>query len=185
METIRAKYQRVRPFITDGCLGLISKPAFVSKFIRRHDRNPDFTWADISHVMLVFEKAGRLFVLDANPNGAKPGLLSDRINLSDNCIFIKPLCSAEITKTALSNAILRAENGISYDFINGVKELINRRYKTNFTITDRDEHDICSDLVREPAIIQNTVTEEFKKLRLPFPQDYLRYRNTLTTTILK
>ena len=114
-ETIQEKYQSVRDQVDDGCLFLISKDAFFSKTIRRHDRNADNTWADHSHVGIVYSKFfnGRkcLFALDANANGSNPGLLSDRINLCDKFIFIKPLCDSYITAEALYETVRRAQGG--------------------------------------------------------------------------
>src|ERR1035437_932212 len=172
MESIQDKYQRIRPEITDACMFLMSRNRPVSKIIRWSDN------ADFSHIGLIFEKVGRFLIIDSNSNGVHPELLSVRIDECDNFLIIKPLCSIDIINDELCKSFTRASLGIKYDFKNGLKELVNRKFHTSFKIKSRDEHDICSDWVREQAIAQGMLTEEFKKVTLPFPQDYLRYVGT-------
>lgn len=173
--TIEEKYSELRNEITDGCLVLISKNTLVSKIIRWFDN------AEFSHIMLVFEKSGALFVIDSNPDGVHPELLSARINKCDNFCIIKPLCSSEIIQMNLSECFERAKLGIKYDFKNAVKEAFNRKFNTKFRIKLRDGHDICSDWTEPTAVIQKMITQ----LPLePFPQDYLRYRDELNTKLV-
>lgn len=174
--SINEKYAQIRPEITDGCLFLMSKPKMLSKIIRWVDNS------EFSHVGLVFTKAGRNFIIDSNANGVHPELLSVRVNECDNFCIIKPLCDAETIEDNLVNSFKRAETGINYDFSNGIKESINRKFGTKFKITLRDMHDICSDWVEQTAINQKMVTN---LPLLPFPQDYLRYRSNFTILLGK
>lgn len=187
---IEDRYKAIRDNITDGCLFLMSKDKFISKTIRRHDRNEDGSWAEFSHIGLIFEKKlkdgrRRLFIIDSNPEGVRPELLSIRLKSCDNFAIIKPLCPKKIIEDEVYKSFGRAENGIKYDFLNGAKELINRRYKTNFKISESDDRDICSDFTKELAIEQDMVTLAFRDLKLPYPQDYLRYRNLKSTEVLR
>jgi len=179
METIQEKYQRIRPTLTDGCLFLCSKNKIVSKIIRNCDNS------EFSHVGIVFEKFGRWFIMDSNANGVHPDLLSERIDISNNFCFIQPTIGSFYVDKEMKQAIINSEAGISYDFSNGIKELINRKIGTSLRITKRDRHDICSDYTANYAINLEMVTEAFQKLELPFPQDYIRYNDTHTTRILK
>jgi hypothetical protein len=178
METKREHYNRIRNKITDGCLILIKKDQFISKAIRWFDNS------EYSHIGVIFEKAGRLFIIDSNPNGVHPELLSERIKICSGFTIIKPLCDEEIINEALDDLFKRAEIGIKYDFSNGFKEALNRKFKLKLHIIDRDEHDICSDWVKNIAIDQNMLIDKFNDLKEPFPQDYIRYRNIKTTEIL-
>lgn len=179
MESINEKYQRIRPSLTDGCLILLSKNRIVSKIIRNCDKS------EFSHVGIVFEKLGRWFIIDSNAQGVHPDLLSERIKISNNFCFIEPTVDPFVIETEMQKAILYSERGIKYDFSNGIKELINRKFGTSLRITQRDEHDICSDYTSNYAINLSMVTKDFEKLRLPFPQDYMRFNNKETTKILK
>ncbi len=182
METIQEKYQRLRPLLTDGCLFLCSKNKIVSKIIRNCDKS------EFSHVGIVFEKFGRWFIMDSNASGVHPDLLSERINIADNFCFIQPM--PEVFRShpideEIKQAIIYSETGISYDFSNGIKELVNRKIGTSLRITKRDQHDICSDYTANYAIKTYMVVYPFHSLELPFPQDYIRYNNAETTKILK
>ncbi len=187
--TIQERYERIRHEIGDGCIGLMSKKAFVSNLIRRHDRNFDGSKAEWSHVFSVYAKEYngriRLFVLDSNATGVKPAFLSDRIKACDNFMFLKPSCSNEIIQAALFDSFDRASKGIKYDYFNGFKELANRRYGFKFKIKPRDEHDICSDWCRPQSITQDMMLLEFALLPEPFPQDYDRYCNLNTVTQIR
>ena len=185
METIEEKYKRIRPNITDGCLLLMSKNAWLSKTIRKNDRNEDGTPAEFSHIGLIFEKAGTLFIVDSNSCGVKPAVLSDRISECDNFIVIKPLCSKEIIEKQLENSFFRLKTKIYYDFEAVAKIWFNNHFGTDFKIRKRDKHDICSDWTRDQSIGQNMVLPKFETIEEPSPQDYIRYRNTYHTTILK
>jgi len=189
METIQEKYERLRPQIGNGCLGVMSKNALISKVILKHDRNPDRSKAEFSHVFSIFESdlngEKRLFVLDANPGGVKPAFLSDRIRDCNNFLIIKPLCSQDVIEKALSTSFDRAQTGIKYDYKNAIKEGLNRRYGFSLNIKKEANKDICSEWTETQAITQDMVTEPFKSLKLTFPQDYIRYNKESTTLILK
>ena len=178
METIKERYERIRPEVTDGCLFLMSKDKFVSKAIRWFDKS------EFSHIGIIFEKYGRLFILDSNMAGVHPELLSARVNLADNFIFIKPMLSKTLTTQAMEAVFKRSELNIEYDFINGAKELSNRKFGSSFKIISSEKNDICSKLTRQPAITQSMVTKNFELIPQPLPQDYLRYRNIYNTTLL-
>ncbi len=183
METILEKYNRIRPNITDGCLFLMSKNAFISRVIRNCDDKAEF-----SHIGLIFSKTfgsdKRLFIIDSNENGVHPELLSARINACNNFAIIKPLCSLSIIEDVLWNSFLQADESIKYDFFGGFKELVNRKFGTTMKITRGANHKICSDWVRDVAIKQDMVNLDFGALSLPFPQDYIRYRNINTTELM-
>lgn len=185
METVSEKYQRLRPLISDGCIGLMSKNAIISRMIRNNDPNPDGSPATFSHCFLIFEKCGRKFVVDANENGVHPELLSVRLSQADNFTIIKPLANIDIINIALEKAFIRAEKSISYDFTNVIKAFINNKFGTKLQYKTRDEHDYCSDYCKDPAITMEIVNSLFSNLGIISPQDYLRYRNESNTTILE
>lgn len=174
-------YNSVRGQISDGAIGLISKPALISNIIRRHDRKPDGSLGEWSHSFSVDIKEWngrkRLMIIDSNPGGVKPSFLSDLIKKSNNVIFLIPTCSQDKIQKALFDSYERAEKGIKYDYSNGIKEALNRRYGWKLKITQRDLHDICTDWTAPQFIAQDMAKDEFKLLPLAFPNDYDRYSN--------
>lgn len=66
---------------------------------------------------------------------------------------------------------------------NGIKELLNRAFKWKLKVEADESHDICSDFVSQYQIDLNTVTEDFKQLRIAFPEDTIRYKNDFVLVI--
>ena len=183
--TTTEQYLKVREEINTGSILLMRKDKPVSNIIRRHDREPDGSICDWSHVAIIFHADfnGRkaLFVIDSNPGGVKPELLSKRIKECSAFIILKPQCNIDTSNRATYEVIRRAQKGIKYDYLNGFLEGLNRRYLRHigleFKIKENDEKDICSDLCRKPALEQEIVRAEFKLLSYPWPQDYVRFIN--------
>lgn len=189
METVQEHYDRIRDEITDGCLFLISKNALISKTIRWCDSS------EYSHIgeILVKEVFGkkRILTLESNPDGLRVHFFSNILESCDKFTIIKPLCSQEIIEEEMWNSLGRAEKKVKYDFFNGIKEGVNRKFNTTMKITRTDGMKICSDSVRLKAINQRMIDfntkirfMKFEDLSLPFPQDYLRYRNKFKTKLL-
>lgn len=183
MGIIKDKYTRIRPQITDGDLILFRGTKIVSKIIQ---------WADKSyynHIGVVTERHGALFIVDANASGVQADRLSYRVDSYGNgcdLTIIKPYNSMEIISGAMEKLLLRSDKKtIKYDFLNGTKELFNRKIKNKLKINADENKDICSDFVSVYAMSLGMVTDEFSNLRIAFPQDYIRYRNITNTTILE
>lgn len=178
---IQKAYDEIRPSITDGCLFLSSKNKFVSKTIRKNDRNADGSKAEFSHVGVLFVKEykghKRVFVIDSNAPGVEADFFSDRLKDIDNFVILKPLCKEDRIQNAMFAALNRRKGNIKYDWINGLKELFNRRYKRWFKIKPTPGRDICSDWVREQAEDQLMMVASFKDVEQAFPQDYIRYHS--------
>lgn len=177
MESKQNKYHRLRPILGACGLFLTRKNKLVSKLIRHCDNGAEF-----SHVGIYFDFEDCYFAMDANANGVAPELLSKRIKECQDFCFIKPVT---IHVESLKNSIRSADKGIRYDFINGGKELFNRKFGTKLNIIRSNSMDICSDYVSEFAQLNFMVTKEFNNLRLPFPQDYIRFNNEQSTQILR
>ena len=77
----------------------------------------------------------------------------------------------------------RSEKWIKYDFINGGKELLNRKFGWNLKIKFDDTRDICSDFVSQYQVNIGMVSNIFKKLKIAFPQDAIRYATSKTLII--
>jgi hypothetical protein len=171
-ETIKEKYLRLRESINDGDIILFSGNTIVSKIIRNCDRNA--TW---SHCEIITKtKEERLLVQGANLNGVHPEYLSLRLKYHNDFIVLRPLASRESINEALKIAFSKVDSDIKYDYFNGFKELVNRKYGTNLEII-KSNKSICSFFAAPYAIKLNMVLDEFDTLRLPFPQDYIRYIN--------
>lgn len=173
-------YNINRNQLVAGTIGLLSKPAFISRTIRNNDRNHDGSPAEWSHSFILdvkeFEGQKRVTVIDSNfGKGVKPSFVSDIVKKADNLMFLIPGCPSHLTQKALFDCYDRAEKGIRYDLANGLKGLSNRGFGFNFKITQRNKHDICSDFTKEPYLTQKM--GDFSLLDWVSPADYDRYAN--------
>jgi hypothetical protein len=181
MENIHQKYRRLRNLINDGDLILFHGTGIIARTIQAADSSY------YNHIGIVFKKCGALYIVDANADGVQADRLSRRINKYKNggdFTIVKPLRTSQEIETALVKLLTRSdEKTIKYDLFNGIKELINRRFNTNFEITKEDGRDICSDFVSQYQVDLNIVTEEFKGLRIAFPEDTIRHKNDFVLVI--
>jgi hypothetical protein len=181
--TINELYQKNRHLINDGDLILFNGTGIVANVIKYCDN------AEFSHIGVVFKAHDALYIEDANSNGVQADRLSFRINsYKENASFIilRPLISNDKIKIALHNLLNRPDNkSIKYDYINGISELLNRKFKLNLNIKHNDDRDICSDFISTYAKELILCTDEFNSLLLVLPQDYLRYNNSFNVSILQ
>lgn len=177
-ENILDKYIRVRPDLKHGDTMLVHGEKFVSKIIQECDKGAYWT-----HFLIVVEVSGVFFCVDSNAPGVKPERLSVRIksyNEEEGTDFVirRSYKSKEEIDTAFFNVMQRVETAgvIKYDFINGIKSLLNRRFSfCNFKIKINDTHDICSmfgyPYERELQMIKTVPM----KRSLVFPSDFEKY----------
>jgi len=66
-------------------------------------------------------------------------------------------------------------SAVKYDFWNGFKELMNRKFGCSLKVDLDESHDICSDYVSTYQVELKMVTDDFFKVRIAFPQDSFRY----------
>ena len=181
METINQKYRRLRNLITDGDLILFHGTGLVARTIQAADSSY------YNHVGVVFKKLGAFYIVDANADGVQADRLSRRINKyrkGGDFTIIKPLRTSQEIETALTKLLTRSdEKTIKYDFANGIKELLNRKFGWSLVVEADESHDICSDFVSQYQIDLNIVVEEFKHLRIAFPEDTIRYKNDFVLVI--
>jgi hypothetical protein len=174
MENILKKYDRLRHLIKDGDIILFHGTGFVARTIQKCDKSY------YNHVGIVFEKCGALYIVDANANGVQCDRLSFRINKyrkGGDFTIIKPLNTNSQIQEELTKLLKRSDKKwIRYDFYNGIKELLNRRFGWNLKIQLDERHDICSDFVSSYQINLKLVNEDFLKLRIAFPEDTIRYK---------
>lgn len=175
---ILEKYKRLRPRIADGDLILFHGTGVVAKTIQKCDS------AYYNHIGVVVSGHGALFIVDANSNGVQADRLSMRIEKYKGGDFsiLQPFKDNAFAMSAL---LKKSDiKDINYDFKNGIKELINRKFGSDLKIKLRSEHAICSSNVAQYAIDLEIVTKEFCKLRIAFPQDFVRYINLENATII-
>ena len=173
MEPINKKYARLRSMIKDGDIILFHGTGIISKIIQFCDK------AYYNHVGIVFDKCGALYIVDANENGVQADRLSHRINKYSNggdFTIVKPLATNADIQFALSRLLRRSDSKtIKYDFMNGIKELFNRRFGSSLKVDLDESHDICSDFVSTYQLELDMLNEDFKKVRIAFPEDSVRY----------
>ncbi len=185
METIQDKYKRIRPLIHDGDLLLFRGTKLLAQIIQHSDREPDGTPAYFNHIGIVIASHGSLFIVDSQSEGVVADRLSKRINdyhpNGDFCVIHSINHSG--TDKEVDDMLARQDmNDILYDYRNGFKELLNRRFGWNLKIKDNDAKDICSDFVHDYAVRKKMVIPF--ECRVAFPMDYIRYRNVSETTII-
>lgn len=180
--TIKEKYNLLRPQISDGDLILVHGTGIVAKIIRNCDKSY------YSHIGVVTERHGALFIVDANGNGVQADRLSYRIDAYKNnadFTILKPMANRNDIDTQMAVLLKRSDiKTIKYDFRNGIKELFNRKFKPEFKIDENDNYDICSDFVSKYAVNLGMVNEMFLRLRVAFPEDFMRYVNYKNVKII-
>lgn len=173
MESINDKYKRVRQYIKDGDIVLFHGRGVVANIIQNCDHSY------FNHVGIVFEKLGALYIVDANENGVQADRLSFRMNKyspKGDFTILKPTATNEEIQIALTKILKRSDGKtIKYDFWNGFKELMNRKFGWSLKVDLDESHDICSDYVSTYQVELKMVTDDFLKLRIAFPQDSIRY----------
>lgn len=181
MENINDKYARLRRYISDGDIILFHGTSIISKLIQNCDKSY------YNHIGVAIEKHGALFIQDANENGVHPARLSYRINKyapNGDFTILKPTATREEINTAMAVLLKRPDSKtIKYDFWNGFKELMNRKFGWKLRIDLDESHDICSDFVSTYQVALKMVNEDFLKLRIGFPQDSIRYATENIITI--
>jgi len=181
MSSIYQKYKKLRSLLTDGDLILFHGTGFIARTIQFCDKS------HYNHIGIVFKKLGALYIVDANADGVQADRLSRRINKyrrGGDFTIVKPLRTSQEIETALTKLLTRSdEKTIKYDFANGIKELLNRKFGWSLVVEADESHDICSDFVSQYQIDLNIVVEEFKHLRIAFPEDTIRYKNDFVLVI--
>lgn len=175
MENIFEKYTRIRPQIEDGDIILFHGNGIIARIIQNCDKSY------YNHVGIVFEKLGTLYIMDANANGVECDRLSFRIGKYSNggdFTIVKPLCEKALIEYNLKEILKRSEKWIKYDFINGGKELLNRKFGWSLNVKLNNKRDICSDYVSQYQVNLGLLNEHFEKVRISFPQDTVKYAAT-------
>lgn len=179
---ILAKYNRLRPYIKHGDIILFHGKGVLARIIQNCDS------AYWNHVGVVIEVNGALFIVDSNASGVQADRLSWRIKKYKGGDFaiIQPDIPKEVLNYHMTQLLKRADDKwIRYDFVNGAKELANRKFGWKLKIVPTDDRDICSDWIRRYAEGIDVVTEEFRKTLLVFPHDYDRYFNRYNAFFIK
>lgn len=183
------KYKKIRPLIEDGDLVLFHGTGVIATIIKSSDKNEDGTWAFHNHVGVVVESHGALFIVDSNADGVQADRLSKRIEKykhGGDFTIIKPTVKRELIDLEMRRLLYKSDDKwIKYDFVNGIKELLNRRFGYKLKIKLNDSRDICSDFVSRYACNLDIVTQEFKDKSIVFPEDYIRYLNNDNANVVK
>lgn len=177
METITDKYNRIRPLIKDGDLILFHGTRLLAKIIQHCDK------AYYNHIGIVMEMHGGLFILDSQASGVVSDRLSKRISDYKKGEFCVIHSKTEIADAELDKLISGQDlTAPLYDYANGTRELLNRKFGWNIKLKPSKDRDICSDFVYEYAL-RNNFIEPFKN-RVAFPEDYIRHRNISETLLI-
>lgn len=173
---IEEKYAAIRPLIKDGDLVLFRGTKLLAKIIQNCDK------AYFNHIGIVAETHGALLIVDSQAEGVVADRLSKRIKDYKNGDFCVIQSKEEVLDAELDRIMQRQDRKeILYDYGNGFKELLNRKFGWNLKIRPNENKDICSDFVYEYAC-RNGFVLPFEN-RVAFPHDYIRYRNKERTLI--
>lgn len=171
--------------IKDGDLVLFRGTKLLAKIIQHADRDKVTKKpAYFNHIGIVMAVHGSLFIVDSQANGVEADRLSERISDYKNGDFCV-IQSKNDTNTADEMTKLFARQDMKdvlYDYGNGFKELLNRRFGWNLKIKPKEDKDICSDFVYEYALRMGMIVP-FEN-RVAFPMDYIRYRDKDKTRII-
>jgi hypothetical protein len=182
---IEQKYDLLRPHIKEGDIIVFHGTHLLAQIIQNCDS------AYYNHMGVIIECNSALGICDANGNGVQWDRLSWRIakyhHSGSDFDIIRPLNNREEVRQQLRILLLRSdEKWVKYDFINGVKELLNRKFESSiFKIKLNNDRAICSSNDAKYAINLGIMTDEFAKQRIQFPQDYIRYLNADKARVLK
>lgn len=179
-ENILEKYARLRSLIKQGDVILFHGHTALAKLIQEADS--DAYW---NHIGIVMEVAGVLFIVDSNAPGVHPERLSVRMkyyakNGGDFAVKRSMKTEVEINK-ALFNVLnlLEEEGEVKYDFINGLKSMLNRRFNTNFKLKLNKNRVICSMFAYPYEIELDMVKSRSFYKSLFFPEDTIRYAKNM------
>lgn len=177
METITDKYARIRPLLKDGDLVLFHGTRLLAKIIQHCDK------AYYNHIGIVMEIHGGFFILDSQASGVVSDRLSKRISDYKNGDFCVIQSKSEIIDSELDQ-VISGQDLIAplYDYANGTRELLNRKFGWNLKLKPSKDRDICSDFVYEYAL-RNKFINPFEN-RVAFPEDYIRHRNLIETVLI-
>lgn len=177
------KYNRLRGLLRDGDLVLFHGKGIIANIIQNCDN------AYYNHIGVIIEKHGALFIVDSNADGVQADRLSKRIEKykrGGDFTIIKPTVKREFVDLEMRRLLNRSdEKWIKYDFYNGIKELLNRRFGFKLKITLNDNRDICSDFVSRYACDLDLVNQKFKDKTIVFPEDYIRYMNNENANVVR
>ena len=174
------KYTHLRPFLKKGDIVLFRGNRILAKIIQNCDSSY------FNHTGVIIECSKALGICDANGGGVQWDRLSWRMRKYVDFCVLRPLASEKEVETQLELLLKRSDDKwLKYDFLNGLKGLINRKLKKSiFTIKPLSNKFICSTEISNYAISLGMVTEEFSNIVLPFPEDYARYCNRQNTQII-
>lgn len=176
------KYKALRPQIDDGDIIIFHGSGLMAKLIQFCDSSY------YNHVGIVIKSHEALFIVDSNANGVQSDRLSYRMlkyKGDGDFTILKPNLSRELIDQEMCKILHTSDDKwIKYDFINGTKELCNRKIGTKFKINLDCNRHICSDYVSRYAINLNMVNDLFKKLIIAFPEDYKRYVDLNNTQVI-
>lgn len=177
------KYNMFRGLLKDGDLVLFHGKGIIANIIQHCDN------AYYNHIGVIIEKHGALFIVDSNEKGVQADRLSWRINKyrkGGDFTIIRPLIGIEFINSEMNRLLHRSDDKwIRYDFFNGIKELLNRRFGFKLKVNLNEDRDICSDFVSRYACNLDLVNQKFKDKSIVFPEDYIRYINEENANVIK
>lgn len=172
---IEIKYDNMRSFIKEGDVILFHGTGIILRLIQWFDN------AYWNHVGIVIECSGSLGICDANGNGVQWDRLSWRVkqySKGGDFVIIRPIKDADEIQKQLRMLLYKSDKKwVKYDYVNGFKELFNRKFGFKFKIILSDDKVICSSNDAKYVINLGIITEDFKNIKIQFPQDYIRYIN--------
>jgi hypothetical protein len=172
METLAEKYTRLRPEIKQGDLILFHGKKALARTIQKFDSN-----AYYNHVGVVGEIAGALFIIDSNAPGVNPARLSHRVLSYEEGDFsvLRPIKRKRDVYYNLHMLLKTIDNSdVKYDYFNGFKAMLNRRFGFKFKTHLIKDRKICSMFVYEYALSLDMIRPMKDSNKLFFPQDYIR-----------
>lgn len=175
------KYQKVRHLIWDGDIIVCKSDKLVAKTIQWFDN------ADYHHSGVIFKSYGRLFVMDAHPDGGvHPGYLSHRIIDKEWTDFtiLRPKVKREVQEEALERSFEKANRFIPYNW-RGVFKIAWWVFTGVYKAAHENGKQICSHFTQEYVVNCGIESHDPLNVKRPFftPQDHLRNKDKFKVVV--
>ncbi|KKQ95370.1 MAG: hypothetical protein UT21_C0006G0042 [Candidatus Woesebacteria bacterium GW2011_GWA1_39_11b] len=174
------KYEEYRKAAQDGDIVLCRNTSWIGRQISKIDN------AYYTHSLVIFWKAGRLFIFDATETGAHPELASIRMERYEDFCVVQPCRNAIEKERALEQLFIFSEPGIKYNFAAIVKIAAYEKLGLNIFKKPFPNREICSELSLKYCNGYPLKCYSEGRFSRPFftPQDFIRYASQEDVIIL-
>ena len=169
------EYQKLRKHIKTGDILLFHSTKPIARIIQNVDN------AYYHHSGIAAWFAGRLFIIDAQPEGSGMAFLSRRWKEKkyDDCLILRPQVPVD---DALERTLRFVEEYKRYDFSKLVEILLYKKFDVKFERLDSKNEFICSELTQLYGV--ELGIDKYRFINIFTPQDHVRVKSNLIYDVL-